>query len=127
MSKLYKKPARVRLAPTKILSLLQFGEYPWLRPDAKGLLTLEFGPMARDMRLSKDRLREHLEWLHQHGYLSTLELSRGSAKVRLATPPNLQFQFNAEREAALVAIQRLESIRAKLVEIPPYLDGELDG
>jgi hypothetical protein len=116
------KPPRVRLAPTKILSLLQFGDYPWLRSKSGGRLSVEFGPMARDMRVSKDRLREHLEWLHQYGYLSELSLGRGEAELRLATPPNLNYQYAAEREAALDAIQRVAALKAVLVEIPESED-----
>lgn len=114
----YRKPPRVRLAPTKILSLLQFGDYPWLRSDSGGRLSIQFGPMARDMRVSKDRLREHLEWLYEYGYLNELDLGRGTATVRLATPPNLDYQYSAEREAALEAIQRVEALKAVLVEVP---------
>lgn len=83
--------------------------------------------MARDMRVSKDRLREHLNWLYQHGYLSELRLEHGRALARLATPPNLDYQFSAEREEALEAIRRVEALRATLVEIPPYLDEDVDG
>ena len=74
--------------------------------------------MARDMRISKDRLKEHLEWLCKYGYLSELKFGRGEAEVRLATPPNLDYQFSEERKAALDAIQKVESLRALLVEIP---------
>lgn len=118
MNNQYRKPARVRLAPMKILSLLQFGDYPWLRPDSRGRLSVQYSSMARDMRVSKDRLKEHLDWLYSHGYLSELDHSRGGAELRLATPPNLDYQYSAEREAALEAIQRVESLKAVLVEIP---------
>ncbi len=101
-----RRPQRLRLAPFKILSLLLYGEYPWLHPDAEGLIRLELSQMARDMRLTRERCREQLTWLHTHGYLRELELGHGWATIRLQTPPVLDAVLGAEREAALRSIQK---------------------
>lgn len=106
-----RRPQRLRLAPFKILSLLLYGDYPWLQPDAEGSLTLRLSSMARDMRVSRERLREHLRWLHEWGYLKRVEFDHGSATIRLASPPNLDAVYGKERQAALKAIQKQDVLR----------------
>lgn len=118
MNTLVPRPNRVRLAPFKIITLLYFGQYDWLEVVEGAQYRLQLTPMARDMRVSRQRLREHLEWLAEWNYLEELVLERGSALVRLATPPNLSYQYSAERQEAIQAIQQREALRAILVDIP---------
>lgn len=94
-----------------------FGDYPWLQSKTRGLLSLSLGDMARDMRVSRSRLREQLEWLAEWNYVTELTFQGRSASLRLSTPPNLDYEYQMEREAALVAIQQREALRAYLVEI----------
>ncbi len=115
-----RRPNRLRLVPFKILSLLLYGDYPWLQLDAQGLVVAKLGQMARSMRVSRDRLGEHLQWLVDHGYINELHLGRFEARIRLATPPALVDQLGAEREAALRAIEQQESLRSILAEIPKH-------
>lgn len=105
-----RRPQRLRLAPFKILSLLLYGEYSWLQPEAGGLLHVQLSEMARDMRISRDRIRDHLMWLAEHNYVREVEFTHGRATIRLEVPPVLDNVLGAEREEFLKLVQQKQAV-----------------
>ena len=83
--------------------------------------------MARDMKVTRDKLGDSLEWLLFYEYLEELEMGPRRARVRLGIPPNLYNQIDSERQAYLNIIRKQEAIRALLAEVPNEEDEELDG
>ena len=62
MGKLYKK----RLVPYKVLVYMLYADKPYIERYGPGIVDIEAGPMARDLRLSIGRFRDCLEWLEQN-------------------------------------------------------------
>ncbi len=83
-------PFRNRLIPFKLLSLMLYSSNAsWMQTAEDGQPSdriLMLGPTARLLRVSSARLRDHLEWLLDSGFLMSLELEHGKARLKLAPP-----------------------------------------
>jgi hypothetical protein len=75
-----------RLAPLKLLTLLMYAPQVYCETWNDGRLTMKLGPIARAMRCSTGRVREHLEWLAVRAYIYDLELTHGACSFAIRYP-----------------------------------------
>lgn len=82
------KVTRHKANPYKLMMLLWYGHYDWAnwRPGRK--VYIRTGPCARLMRVSSSRLREYLEWLADHRFISELETDHGKARFIMRPLPH---------------------------------------
>lgn len=85
-----KQSRKARLNPSKLLVLLLYGTYPYMKVEEveEGLkeVTLEIGPFARLLRVKNAHIIEYVEWLEEMNFLSIIAKNKGSLTVALETP-----------------------------------------
>jgi hypothetical protein len=81
------KQPRHRLNPFKVLVLLLYGDYSWLRRGPDGTVSFRNSDMCRILRVSSSRFREYLTWLHTGRYISEFSMTpMGRSTLRLRAP-----------------------------------------
>ena len=79
-------PFQRRLKPWQILAVILYGETDYIQWTGIESVSLKLGPLARFLGIPNYRLRDYLMWLHEYGYLRTLNLSYGKAELEICTP-----------------------------------------
>lgn len=72
---------RNRLLPYRVLVYLLYGQQPWLERLGDDRVLIKTGPMARSLRTSVTKLREHLDWLKAFGYLENVETAKRGCEI----------------------------------------------
>lgn len=81
------KPYRNRTVPYKLLSLLLYGEKPFLKRLELGRIQIKTGDTARALTVSNNRLIESLEWLKSISVITKIDYPlRGTAIVEVRLP-----------------------------------------
>lgn len=80
------KLPRNRLQPHKIVTTLLWHDFEWATWTGSNTVEVRTGPMARALRLTSHRLREHFDWLVLNGYLASAATDYGKA-VLVFVPP----------------------------------------
>lgn len=84
-NKLYKE----RHLPYRILGLILYGSHPFIETTEDGQIEIATGPFSRLFRITGNRLRTHVTWLHQMGLIESFSFSYGKVSVRPKVPTNL--------------------------------------
>lgn len=78
---------KLRLHPYKILALLLYGDYEFVTWDGP-VATIKLGALSRLLRVSAERMKEHLGWLTERGYFVASSFQPGVAFVEVRMPPS---------------------------------------
>lgn len=70
----------------KIVTLLLYGHFDYVRVSDQGIVHLEIGPFARKLRTTNHRMKEYIDWLHDWDYIHDVEHFRGYCTFRVKTP-----------------------------------------
>lgn len=79
-------PIQQRLKPWQILVVLLYGEMDFIERSDVESISLRLGPLARFLCIPNYRLRDHLKWLDEYGYIRGLNMTYGKAELQLCTP-----------------------------------------
>lgn len=109
---------KLRLHPYKILALLLYGDYEWVVWDGPQA-TIKLGGLSRLLRIQSERLREHLSWLAERGYLASCTFDSGMASVEVRMPPRIVDRREAQVLASLPARPEPSGSWAMLQSSPP--------
>ena len=79
-----------RLNPFKVLCLLLYGDYDFVRWTDTGHIEIDNGPFARHLRVPNHRLKEYLEWLAHWDYILELDTDNyGVSTFKVVIPEKL--------------------------------------
>jgi len=77
---------RVKLHPFRILVMISYGTYGWLKSDGASVDIWPSG-LCRTLKVPRDRVHSYFTWLEKFGYLENVIHERGRIRATIKTPP----------------------------------------
>jgi hypothetical protein len=83
------RPSRVY----QILTMLIYGDYPWLSRLGDGVIEFRARPMAKLLHTRNVNIRDSLRWLKDKNFLLSTEMNHGEIRLQMAPPKKLFDDF----------------------------------
>lgn len=80
----------------KILVMMMYGNYEWMRRVGKGFVELRTSPMSKFLNIKPASLRDIFRWCEQYKYINKLEIGYGYARFRVPIPELLLKEYGVK-------------------------------